>query len=138
MINVEGVERGESLCGGGNRCCETEGNNEEGRGKSGFAHNFSERFRRNEEGGITLAWDAARHYVECKTQLSMCRILRAGFCNCRVLGDKSGFLRVSNLGPQTSDLRPQTSDLSRSAKSELREFFGNFAFQCIKDIGSGP
>ena len=36
----------------------------------------SERFRRNEEGGFTLAWNAATHYVECETQVSMCRILQ--------------------------------------------------------------
>jgi hypothetical protein len=36
----------------------------------------SERFRRNEEGGVTLAWNAARHYVEYETQVSMCRILQ--------------------------------------------------------------
>ena len=39
MVEVEGAERGESLCRGGNRCCNTEGNNEEGRDEFRFTHN---------------------------------------------------------------------------------------------------
>src|SRR5690242_10401023 len=105
MIEVEGVERGECLCRGGNRC-QTEGNNEQGRDESRFAHNFSERFRRNEEGGFTLAWNAARHYAECETRVSICRVVQCGLRR-----DKDDFLGPSTLDhrPQTSHPRPQTS-----------------------------
>ena len=48
-------------------------------------------------GGFTLAWNAARHYVECETQVSMCRILQG------LVRDKDEFL-----GPSTLDLGPQT------------------------------
>jgi hypothetical protein len=63
MIEVEAVERGESLRGGSDCCCETDGNNEEEGDESRFAHNFSERFRRNEEGGVTLAWEYGRRIM---------------------------------------------------------------------------